>query len=369
MSSAPGCIWGFAVFWWSLGAWAGGQPLVRVNLGPLDRPVLIQGDHVKCQAGAWGRRGRTREQVQLAPDGKKVQVGRERVTPPVECKAQGPIKISGRAYRGTLRVVGGSSLSLINVVLLEDYLAGVINSEISSAWPEEAVKAQAILARTYTVYRTQQRREAEFDLEATVRDQVYQGLAVEDEDARRAVAATRGLILAYAGEPIEALYHSACGGRTESPEWIWGGQPKPYQQSVTCGFCEDAPVYFWRYPAAGEADPAELGRRLGLGEPVLELKVLVRSPSGRAAQIRMAGRHSAKVLSGREFREALGRDAVKSTLFEIQPETAGFLILGSGSGHGAGMCQWGARGMAEAGRRSEEILQHYFPGTEIQKFY
>lgn len=358
-----------AVWATGLAVLAGEEPKVRVSLGRLEQSVLLRGEDLKCQAGVWGRRVRVPEEVELAPEGEKIRLGREQVSAPVECRAHGPLQVSGRTYRGSLRVVGDASLVLVNVVGLEDYVAGVVNSEIPSSWPEEAVKAQAILARTYTVYRLKQPRSAEFDLEATVQDQVYQGRAVEDEAGRGAVAATRGMILTYAGQPVEAFYHSACGGRTESPEWIWGGPPKPYQQSVECGYCEDSPVYFWRYPLEGEAKAEDLGRRLGLGEPVVELKVLARSPSGRAMQIQAAGKNSSRTLSGREFREALGREAVKSTQIEIQRGDAGFVVFGSGAGHGAGMCQWGARGMAESGRTSEEILLHYFPGTEIQKLY
>ena len=95
----------------------------------------------------------------------------------------------------------------------------------------------------------------------------------------------------------------------------------------------------------------------------------VRQETGirRAGQLRVAGRKSSKVMSGRELREALGNDAVRSTLFEVQSEAGGFVLMGSGSGHGVGMCQWGARGMAEAGKSSGEILQKYFPGTEIRQ--
>ena len=353
-----GC--GICLLLWSLGATALAEPLVRVSLGAFNQGIEIQGTRLRCQG--LGRSGRGHDQVQV------VLKTRKPGSRPVECRSEnGLLEVEGRPYRGSIRITGGPEPLLINVVGLDDYLAGVINNEISSAWPVEAVKAQAILARTYTVYRMGQRQNLAYDVEATVRDQVYQGVASEDDAARSAVAETRGLILTYGGEPIEALYHSACGGRTESPEWVWGGTAKPYQQSVACGYCEEAPNYFWRYPASGAADPAELGKKLGLSEPVLELKILTKTPSGRAAQLRVAGRHSAKVMSGREFREALGGEAVRSTLFDVQSEPAGFWVMGSGSGHGVGMCQWGARGMAAAGKRSEEILQHYFPGTEIQK--
>ncbi len=353
-----GC--GICVLLWSLGAPAFAETLVRVSLGPFAQGMEIRGTELKCQGLPRGGRRHGAAQVLLKT---KKLAGR-----PVECRSSNDIiEVEGRAYRGMIRITGGAEPLLINVVGLDDYLAGVINNEISSAWPEEAVKAQAILARTYTVFRMRQRQNLAYDVEATVRDQVYQGVASEDDAARRAVAETRGLILTYAGEPVEALYHSACGGRTESPEWVWGGTAKPYQQSVECGYCEDAPNYFWRYPAAGAADPAELGRKLGLGEPVVELKVLTKTPSGRAAQLRVAGRHSDKVMSGREFREALGGEAVRSTLFEVQSEPAGFWVMGSGAGHGVGMCQWGARGMAAAGKKSEEILRHYFPGTEVKR--
>jgi len=355
-----GC--GICLALWSLGAPAAAETLVRVSLGPWRQPLTLSGDRLHCEG--LGRSGRGRDEVRLSPQSRKSG------SRPVRCRAaDNLIEVEGRPYRGTVGTTTGPEPLVLNEVPLEDYLAGVINNEISSAWPEEAVKAQAILARTYTVFRMRQRLNQEYDVDATVRDQVYQGVASEDEAARRIVAETRGLILTYGGEPIEALYHSACGGRTESPEWVWGGTAKPYQQSVECGYCEDAPNYFWRYPAQAALDQEELGKKLGLGEPVLELKVLTKTPSGRAGQLRVAGRRESKVMSGRELREALGNDAVRSTLFEVRSEAGGFVFMGSGSGHGVGLCQWGARGLAEAGKSSEEILQKYFPGTEVRKLY
>lgn len=307
--------------------------------------------------------------MRVSPAGSKLQVERKKISPPLECRADGPIEIAGRPYRGTVRIIAGSAPLLVNELGLEDYLAGVINAEISSAWPAEAVKAQAILARTYAMFRLPQRRGAPYDLEATVKDQVYLGAAAEDDAARRAVAETRGMVLTYAGEPVAAYFHSACGGRTESPEWVWGGSPQPYQQSVECGYCEDSPNYFWRWPSEGAADAGEVGRKLGLGTAAEAIEVITQSPTGRAAQVRVGGGGQTLTVGGNDFRQALGYSNVRSAAFRVDREDGGWVIRGTGSGHGAGMCQWGAKGMAEAGQSAAAILTHYFPGTELRTMY
>jgi stage II sporulation protein D len=348
---------------------AGRDVKIRVKILELAGPVAISGKNLTIAYGRGRAKRLGADSLLLEPEGSKVRI-RDKVFPaPVKISASANLAVRGRQYRGDFLVAENNGLILVNEVLLEDYLYGVINNEISSSWPVDAVKAQAVLARTYAVLRKEQRKGEAYDLDSTVKDQVYLGMASEDEAARKAVDETRGIILTFRGEPVEALYHSSCGGRTESPHYVWGGEDKPYQRSVSCGFCEEAPHYFWRHPADGNLSGAELARVLGLNAGIRAVRVLERSPSGRVIRVQFRTDQGEVFFSGQELRKKLGFDQLRSTAFEIKLEDKGLVFFGSGSGHGVGMCQWGARGMAEQGYHYEEILLHYFPGTRVSRIH
>ena len=174
----------------------------------------------------------------------------------------------------------------------------------------------------------------------------------------------RHQVLVFRGEPILAAYHSASGGRTASAEEVWG-QALPYLVSVPVEHEEDSPDTYWR----ASVSRTTLGRALvPLGVqvgPVRELRVVERSPSGRARVVRVRGREGEKEIEARALRASLGAEVIRSTLFEIRPTADGFLIVGSGHGHGVGMSQWGAEAMARRGASYREILMFFYPGSEL----
>lgn len=282
----------------------------------------------------------------------------------------GYIKINQRLYQGGVEVFGlpGNKLLIINTVGLEDYIKGLINSEISSKWPIEAVKAQAVAARTYALYRRDNPKDSRYDLESTVMDQVYGGKELEDSRARMAVNATRGEIIYYNGIAIEALYHSCCGGHTTSALAVWG-RDKPYLKGGKCDYDTDCQHYFWQFSIPKE----ELGiilKKNGHMESYLKsITIMDRDISGRILRLRLNTTRGGKAISGKEFRESVGYDKIRSTNFEIYPDDKNYNFLGSGNGHGVGMCQWGTRGLAEKGHTYKEILRHYYSGTRVVKKY
>ena len=168
----------------------------------------------------------------------------------------------------------------------------------------------------------------------------------------------------------DVYYHSCCGGQTEAAEYVWG-EGRPYLQSVKCNNCEECPYYFWKFPDTGAVSPEDLAAKLGYqGEAVEDIVISEISPSQRALklQVKFKGGHTAEI-SGKDFRLRLGRDGLRSTFFKIQKAPDGFIFFGSGSGHGVGLCQWGAKGLASQGKNYREILEYYYPGTEIKKIY
>ncbi len=279
----------------------------------------------------------------------------------------GGIRYGGRVLSGEVEVRRGpGGLEVIDALPLEDYVAAVTGAEMPPAFPPQALRAQAVAARTYALARKLEAlgEGRDFDLGSTVLAQVYPGQGGADARARAAAEATRGEVLVHDHQPIEAYFHSACGGRTESGAAALG-RDEPYLKPVACGRCGDSPKARWTLRIAA----GELGRAAGLGQPATGARVVARTGSGRAARVEIvAGGRKAR-MAGVELRQRLGYDRLPSLAFSIRATPEGFAFEGTGSGHGAGLCQWGAAGRARAGEDYRRILQVYYPGTELVKMY
>jgi stage II sporulation protein D len=280
----------------------------------------------------------------------------------------GPLTINGRRYRDKLKVFPGQNgdLWVINELPLEQYLVGLINCEISSQWPWEAVKAQAVVARTYATFQKGNRLGELFDLDSRVIDQVYEGIDREDGRSRRAVKETDRELLLYQGQPIFAVYHACCGGKTESPEHMWPGD-YPYLKSIACNLCLDSPFFLWNYQADSDTLSKALKSGGFSGSRVLGIEVSERSQTRRVLQVSIQSEKRPLEVSGKEFRRLLGYDQLRSTNFIVNASGGAFLFSGLGWGHGAGLCQWGAKGMAEGGADYRSILKYYYQKVDIGK--
>jgi|DewCreStandDraft_2_1066082.scaffolds.fasta_scaffold00244_59 stage II sporulation protein D len=342
------------------------QPVVEVAAGgPVDVEDVTAGERRRLGGGRWV----------LTPLSGGVEIsGIGAFGPVVRFVPLSGTRMSfgSRAYRGNFLVRSapeGSRLTLINEVDLEEYLYGVLKMEISPAWPMEALKAQAVAARTLAVYLIQQGRykEGGYDVRDTVESQVYAGVNAEDPVTTQAVEATRGLILAFQGGPINAVYHADSGGHTEDSEYVWGkyypylrGVPDPYSGS---------PYSQWSLRMSLQ-EIEELLRRQGLSfQGIQRIDAVQRSPSGRVMRVRIVATGGGGEISGEQLRRALGYDALKSTKFTIVPLPEGVRpaveFRGSGWGHGVGLPQWSARNMALSGRTFEEILTYYYQGVSV----
>lgn len=249
-----------------------------------------------------------------------------------------------------------SGLQVINVVPLEDYLAAVLGSEMPVSFPPEALKAQAVAARTYALHKKLAAYGQPYHLGSSVLHQVYGGVHREDPRSLEAVLATRGQVLTYELSPIEAYFHASCGGHTETGRDALS-RDLPYLQSVKCG-CGKVRASHWSL----ELTEAEVERALG---PIESLDVSSRTGSGRARRVSLGRGRSVDAVS---FRQKLGYTKVKSLDFEVKG--SGTLVFeGRGYGHGAGLCQWGAKVFADGGWEYRRILSHYYPGTELQRLY
>lgn len=270
-----------------------------------------------------------------------------------------PLRAGGMEVRGDVVVrLYKDGLQLINVLPLEDYLAAVLGSEMPVSFPLEALKAQAVAARTYALQKKLDTYGGPFHLGSSVLHQVYGGLNREDARTLAAVEATRGEVLTHELAPIEAYFHASCGGRTESGHSALQ-RALPYLQAVDCP-CGRLPASRW---SATVSDP-EL--HAALGQSPEGFRITSRTATHRVNRIATSGGLS---LDGATLRRKLGYTKLKSLEFEVERTAGGWHFTGRGYGHGAGLCQWGAKVLADEGLSYRDILLHYYPGTELQQLY
>ncbi len=273
----------------------------------------------------------------------------------------GTIAHDGRVFRGGLRVEAvEGGLRLVNALPLEAYLRGVVPAEMSASWPLEALKAQAVAARSYTLASLDPT--GAYDLCATDRCQVYRGVAAEHPRSDRAVAETEGIVIAVNGVPAAAYYHADSGGVVASSAEVWG-RALPYLPSRT-----DVPVVSPHRAWSADLDPSRLAAALAsegasVGTPD-GLTVLERSGSGRVARVAFDGSSGRAVVEGPALTRVLRDAGLKSTRIVV---TGSLSVRGDGWGHGVGMSQYGARALAERGYDYGRILAFYYPGVGLQQ--
>lgn len=255
-------------------------------------------------------------------------------------------------------------LLIVNVVDLEEYVAGVVSSEVNPGWHEELLRTQAVAARTYVLYKKLENAAQPFDVYASVQDQVYTGRQKVNRAVLDAVNRTRGQVLTYEGRPIFAVYSSTTAGPTEDAVNVWA-KDLPYLKGVACPFDRKSPWYEWRATIPFDTVEARLKEE---GYPIGWLATLTpygMTTAGRVKDIRILHSRGELVLTGQEFRRILGYAKVRSTRFSIERIDRHVVFAGKGAGHGVGLCQWGAKEMAELGYPYQSILRYYYPGTEI----
>ncbi len=344
---------------------------------------------------------------------------------------EGLLKVNKRIYRGYIEVYPSSQggLDVVNILPLEAYLKGVIRMEISEKWPIDAIKAQAIIARTFALYNWNKHIKEGFNLCATTHCQLYGGVTHESPITNKAVDDTRGFILVYKGKPIDSVYHSASGGYTEDSEYVWG-KYIPYLRGVKSNFEHPTKDINWTFAI----DSDTLRRKLyswykkDIGD-VYDIKIDTLSPHGRIYKLTVIGTMGTIKMKGTDFRFLLGVRNLKSTMFtiekvrrkkkitviekideepsltekfqqkedwtleelvtllkedmnqeeketkivkkeiEVDSNKTFFLFKGKGLGHGVGLSQWGAKALAEMGYNYKDILKYYYHNVKLIRLY
>ena len=307
------------------------------------------------------------------------------------------IWFKNRRYAGELRVsIIDQKLQIVNYLELEKYLKSVVGSEMPKEFPLAALQAQAIAARTYALKLLGKKKS--FDVHSTEASQVYLGLESETPKIKKAVRSTSSLALFYQNKLINAVFHSSSGGRTANSGEVWKYQ-LPYLRSVI-DYDQNSPKYRW----LNKFSSAELDKIFPEVGGLNGIKIIRKSNSDRVLEIRLYGSNGIKNISGKILRRKL---KLLSTKFDVKlifnqnnksndlkyyndklsfsfdnkivddlapqpvpviPKYYFLEVIGSGSGHGVGMSQWGAKAMAEKGYSYREILKHYYKGIEIKSY-
>ncbi len=347
--------------------------------------------------------------------------------------AKNPVLVHQKKYRGALTVLlnsGKKNLNLVNTLPVEQYLYGVVAKEVLPLWPDEAIKAQAVAARSFALYSLDQRKYPNFDIRANELGQVYGGITAEHANTTKLVDATSGVAALYGGAPIQAVFHSSGGGYTEAASAVWG-KDIPYLQAVP-DYDQDSPRYAWtrvftkvqlaRLLSQGGYDLGDLqGIRLSARTAAPMRWTPDRGVSGRVKRMTFIGSRKNITLTGSQVRSLLNLD---SSLFDVRiglerpkeldvtltngygypigkktipiggdkkSDTEGasvgdmrlftnvegekVIFTGNGFGHGVGLSQWGARGMAlqedKRGKNNDykTILSHYYQGITVKQVY
>ncbi len=343
---------------------------------------------------------------------------------PIEREGEVPtISVNGRLYRGAVEFkrFSDSDMTVINVVDLEEYLYGILPREMGGSWPLEALKAQAVSARTYTIINMNKHNAYGFNLCTTEHCHVYGGFQDEHPTSTQAVEETRGQLLLYNGKPASTYYFSTSGGHTEDVRNVWGGSGYPYLSGVEDTYepTERSERGIWEIEMTPQkAQEIFKAKGYDLGQ-ILSMTVLERSDSGRVIKLKVIGTKDEHIFERSMTRNVFGARFVNSQMYTITTDSdfyikgkeeiestmktttnvkvlsasgvstfstsqgriyakgndtkksyavipSIYVFSGKGFGHGVGMSQWGARGMAEEGFGYDEILTHYYPGTVVE---
>lgn len=364
------------------------SPDIRVNLTPadvaeitikIDGPYLIRPVDSQIVLARGPRLGTS--SITRTAQGMRIGAAEFPVTRiEVESSNSPSIWVNSHQYRGRVRLFGrrGGKLIAVNVLPLEQYLASVVDSEMPASFPVSARRAQAIVARTYALDQMQHRpQRVPFDVYATTRSQNYLGfkyrsndgrlLAGETLDGRKAVADTSGMVCLHNSRIFRTYYSAVCGGRTTQGSQVFSDAAAPLA-SVPCQWCREARLYRWTAELSKSELTEVVASHFKIGKQQIGRLITVstgyQKPSTTVATFEFDDGRQKKDVSATTLRR-LFPGKLHSPRFSILADGDKLIVSGQGHGHGVGLCQWGARGLALANHNYLQIVQYYYPGSEI----
>jgi len=284
------------------------------------------------------------------------------------------IRVNGQELRGAVELFRNpkGTLLVVNDLKLEEYLKGVVPNEMPAEWPIEALKAQAIASRSYVLHMRALKIGQPYYMEPTVLDQVYKGKESETPKTTKARKETEGVVMTYDDKIAQTLFHSTAGGRTESFVDVFY-KDKPYLTSIICPYDKESPYSSWQKSVPISLIQKRLNRGGYKVGKIIQFAIRFTSATGRVKLLFIEHKLKNKIysirISGQDFRRVMGFGYIKSTRFRISLHGNKILFRGHGFGHGIGMCQFGAKGMADQGKTFREILKFYYPKVNVVKNY
>ncbi|MBL8022728.1 MAG: SpoIID/LytB domain-containing protein [Elusimicrobia bacterium] len=347
------------------------SPLVRIGLMDQESSVTLgPGDfRLLGESPRQTKRYKTQTKIQLSSKG--FIIGKKSWGPKIfvsPTERSGTVVINKRVYRGQIELTRkGAGIRVVNILSVEDYVRGVLQMETSDKWPEQSLKAQAVISRTYGLRNRGRHGRSGYDLCSKPHCQVYGGVAAERKKTDTAVEQTRGEVLVDRKRHlVSTVFHSSCGGSTESAENVWEHGGAPHLKAARCSWCKSNPYAHWvarvpydlvwsRLKAAG----VDVGHIRAIG-------VLSHTPSGRVYKLRLYGDQGKMDLLANKFRTVVDPRLIRSTLWTgISKRNGAWQIHGRGWGHGVGVCQWGMKGQADKGRSYGDILRTYYHHVKV----
>lgn len=286
--------------------------------------------------------------------------------------ASGTVRVGGKGLYGDTILLyknRAGNLDVINELGLEDYLKSVIPFEANPLWAVESLKAQAVAARSYALFKMIDRGHEPYDVSSGILSQVYVGKQIENPKTNQAVDETRGEILTYKNKIFPGYFHSTCGGRTAQASLVWKVKPIAPLNGVECKFCQKSPHYRWEATLTAQEIKEKMAKKGGI--PVQEVKSVKlgkADETGRTHSILIGSSWMEKDVDADAFRVWMGPEKLKSNLItRVSSRDEGFVFKGRGWGHGVGLCQYGMKYLGELGYGYREILSYYYPGAQLTR--
>jgi stage II sporulation protein D len=259
-------------------------------------------------------------------------------------------------------------LTAINRILVEEYLKGVLPHEVNPNWHMDALKSQAVSARTYAIFKAIENKDKTYDLTRDVLSQVYGGKGSRSPTTDQAVDETRGQVLNYNGKIFPGYFHSTCGGTTTHAEYLWDVEPHPALKGVTCNFCVTSKHYRWDTEIPVKEIETRLQKNGVKITGLSDIEIGEKDASGRAKNFILHYAGGKVKVHSNDFRLWVSPMKLKSTLIKIIERHGNkFYFRGRGWGHGVGLCQYGSKQLAELGYTYTQILKFYYPDSDITK--
>lgn len=281
----------------------------------------------------------------------------------------GDVELNNLRYRGEIRILqqGNNKFSVIEEIDLESFIAGVLGSEMPQTWNEDALRAQAVTARTYAMYKKKIRRDEIYHLEMI--ELAYRGMAGETPRLNKIIRETNGVVMIYNWNIFPAYFHSTCGGHTEDINHVFGKDSIPPLTGVVCNYCNNSKHSSWSRDISKSDIEKKLREANICVSNISAVKVINPGAGNHGSRVEIASLDGNKEMNANDFRLLVGPNILLSTAFNSRSNGKCITFSGRGWGHGVGLCQYGAQAMAEKGSPWTAILKYYYPEIELVRIY